>query len=310
MVRRLEERDGKKLEPDYVEHLRTTMWDLTGYELSVPKEFVLGTITHGRKYAGVFEQMKCSLLRPETGYFITSDNPICRSADPSTAHPIYGDHGYLNKTVQVTFPLSPRTMLLMTWEGQYPRVASIERAYVTKMKLVVRAKPSGFFTGIYRTDASSGLRRIIRTGDPAAAAASSMAPKASGPSKCHVGAAGLPTSRNKSAARSWEGLHLSGRPRKSTPSCAADRTHVCHDSHALWAQRIRGVSARDLGCPAGFSEDLPRRKRPDRILLQSSSRSFCRFAGTLCNGRRSAGVPLGHSGGTLIAQEGPIYWGY
>jgi len=64
MVRRLEVRDGNKLEPNYVDHLRTAMRDLSGYELSVPKEFVLATIVHGRKYAAVFDKMNWSLLRP------------------------------------------------------------------------------------------------------------------------------------------------------------------------------------------------------------------------------------------------------
>ena len=130
MVRKLEERDGQKLAPGYIKHLRTTMRDLDGYELSVPKEFVLSTISHGHQYAEVFERMKWSLLKPESGYFVTSDNPVYRAADPRTAHPILGDHGFLNKTAQVTFPLSPQMMLLMTWEGQYPRVAPLERLYV------------------------------------------------------------------------------------------------------------------------------------------------------------------------------------
>ena len=52
------------------------MRDLDGYELSIPKEFVLSTISHGRQYAEVFERMKWSLLKPESGYFVTSDNPV------------------------------------------------------------------------------------------------------------------------------------------------------------------------------------------------------------------------------------------
>ena len=38
MVRQIEASDGKKLEPEYIERLRKELTDLSGYELSVPKE--------------------------------------------------------------------------------------------------------------------------------------------------------------------------------------------------------------------------------------------------------------------------------
>ena len=66
---------------------------------------------------------------------------------PLTAHPIYGDHGYLNKTVQITFPLSPQMMLLMTWKGQSPRVAPLERAYVKKLDLIRACEAERFLYG-------------------------------------------------------------------------------------------------------------------------------------------------------------------
>jgi hypothetical protein len=59
--------------------------------------------------------MKWSLAVPEHGYFITSDNPLVRRVEAKTYHPIYGDHGFLNKTAEVSFPLSPKLLLLLTW---------------------------------------------------------------------------------------------------------------------------------------------------------------------------------------------------
>lgn len=60
--------------------------------------------------------MSWAIARPTAGFLITSDNPVIRQCDPATFHPIYGDHGFMNKTVQVTFPLSPSVLLVMSWQ--------------------------------------------------------------------------------------------------------------------------------------------------------------------------------------------------
>ncbi len=54
MVRQIETRDGKKLEPEYVEYLRKSLKDLTPFELNVPKGFVLSTVAHAQEYSNVF----------------------------------------------------------------------------------------------------------------------------------------------------------------------------------------------------------------------------------------------------------------
>jgi hypothetical protein len=44
-----------------------------------------------------------------------SDNALTRAVDPKSVSPFYGDGGFVNRTGEVTFPLSPKTMLLITW---------------------------------------------------------------------------------------------------------------------------------------------------------------------------------------------------
>jgi len=41
-------------------------------------------------------------------------------------HPFYGDHGFLHKTVEVSFPLSREILLLMSWSDA-PRKEILER---------------------------------------------------------------------------------------------------------------------------------------------------------------------------------------
>jgi hypothetical protein len=64
--------------------------------------------------------------RAKHGFLITSDNPVVREVDPRTRHPFYGDHGFLNKIVEVSFPLSREILLLMSWSDA-PRKEILER---------------------------------------------------------------------------------------------------------------------------------------------------------------------------------------
>ena len=64
------------------------------------------------------------------GYFITSDNPLVREVDPKTSHPVYGDQGFMNKTAEVTFPLSPKILLLLSWDESARDLGAIQRDHV------------------------------------------------------------------------------------------------------------------------------------------------------------------------------------
>ena len=46
--------------------------------------------------------------------------------------PIYGDHGFLNKTAEVTFALSPKKLLLLTHETKSASAFVLPRDYVLK----------------------------------------------------------------------------------------------------------------------------------------------------------------------------------
>ncbi|WP_456666436.1 DUF4238 domain-containing protein [Bradyrhizobium sp. USDA 3240] len=65
--------------------------------------------------------MKWSLAEAQAGLtFITSDNPVAREVDPKTRHPALGDHGFLNKTAEITCPISPSRCLILTWTNKRP----------------------------------------------------------------------------------------------------------------------------------------------------------------------------------------------
>ena len=58
--------------------------------------------------------MKWSLAAAKGGFFITSDNPVIKYVHPASVHPIYGGHGLMNKTIQVSIALSPTALLVLS----------------------------------------------------------------------------------------------------------------------------------------------------------------------------------------------------
>jgi len=114
-VRDYEQELGRRLSLEEREDTRKAMLDPSGYEFSIPKEETFAVIPAAGQLAPIFCEMRWWVFTAVQGSFITSDNPLVRWVDPETCNPFYGDHGFLNKTVEVTFPLSPKRLLLMSW---------------------------------------------------------------------------------------------------------------------------------------------------------------------------------------------------
>jgi hypothetical protein len=89
--------------------------NLSGLNLKLAKPLALSGIAHAGKIAKLFLAMNWAVVWPMRGYFITCDCPIFHATDPKTYHPIYGDGGFVNPTVEITFPINPNVMLLMHW---------------------------------------------------------------------------------------------------------------------------------------------------------------------------------------------------
>lgn len=78
----------------------------------------------------IFLKMKWSVREAKNGFFITSDNPVVCRISRGTHRPIYRDHGFLNKTAEVTFPLSPKRLLVLMWDESINGVFPISRSQV------------------------------------------------------------------------------------------------------------------------------------------------------------------------------------
>ena len=134
MVERMR-KDGLEVRDADLPTLRESMSDLSEFEVAIPKELTLRSLELADVLTRVFLDMKWSLWRPGGHYFITCDNPVVRNVDEKTVHAIMGDDGYMNKTAQVTLPLSPRMMVCMMWDKGWSWPVEMPREYVKAQNL-------------------------------------------------------------------------------------------------------------------------------------------------------------------------------
>ena len=129
-VQKYEEETGKAISEEDQSKLRAAMIDPSDYFLDIPKEQTIIAMKHADALMDVFFKMKWSVLEAKHHFFITSDNPVIKKVDKKSCHPIYGGDGFANKTVEVTFPLSPKRLLLLSWQDSVDSILEIPRDYV------------------------------------------------------------------------------------------------------------------------------------------------------------------------------------
>jgi hypothetical protein len=104
------------LDPQIRDRMFDTLKDPSKYTINVDRSVGLGAVGVSEGMAKIFYGMGWFILEPEdkSDFFITSDHPVARIV-PEVRHSFFGDGGFMNPNVQVTFPLSPDRLLIMTW---------------------------------------------------------------------------------------------------------------------------------------------------------------------------------------------------
>jgi hypothetical protein len=125
--RRAEKDGARPLNDEEKERVRKDFLDPSGYVMRIAKERTLSVLGAADKLAPILFNMKWSIVTPLHGFFITTDNPLVRLVDAKTRHSAYGDQGFLDKTAEVLFPLSPQRLLLMSWDDNARDVGEFER---------------------------------------------------------------------------------------------------------------------------------------------------------------------------------------
>jgi hypothetical protein len=133
LIQGVEKDRGGTITPAIKEEVRAMLRDPSAYDVIIPKHMTLRALGAADKIAPIVYNMKWSLGQPLSGFFITGDNPVIRTVDPKTRHPVMGDGGFKNKTAELSFPLSTDLMLVTSWDEDALDFGLIEREHVDKL---------------------------------------------------------------------------------------------------------------------------------------------------------------------------------
>jgi Protein of unknown function (DUF4238) len=137
------ERKTSEVMPTEVrERVRAIMLDPSDFIVQVPKEVSIPGLLVIDDLAPLFLKMRWSMFVPANGFFITSDNPILHRNNPARRHLI--QHGFRDKTAEITFPLSPQRTLLLTWARWPPPAFALQRRAVDELNKAVAINSERF----------------------------------------------------------------------------------------------------------------------------------------------------------------------
>lgn len=137
-------KDRAPLDQEGKEALRAALTDPSQFIIEISREATLRGLKVMDRLTPIFFNMGWSLVYAKHGYFITSDNPLARASDPKSRSSTYGDGGFLNQTVEVTFPLSPSTILLLTWADNPSPMFEVSRDAVEGWNMMRAAHAERF----------------------------------------------------------------------------------------------------------------------------------------------------------------------
>ena len=153
-----DENDDKRESADTRERVRKFFSDPNNYKIHVLREIGLQALNSVDACANVFLNMTWVVGLSRDQHLITSDSPVTRAYDPKTHHPIYGYHGFANKSLRVNFPLSPYFALELVWEGdERERIVDIPVELVREMNRLRAAQADRY---VYSSQRDSGIQKL------------------------------------------------------------------------------------------------------------------------------------------------------
>lgn len=115
---------GENTSAEEREKMREFLLNTQNYKINVLQQAGLSITTGAVDIAKLFIKMNWFVSEVKNQHLITSDSPVVKVSDPKT-YSAYGDGGFLNKTMYVTFPLSPTRILIMSWMGKEDGVVRV-----------------------------------------------------------------------------------------------------------------------------------------------------------------------------------------
>lgn|GEM_PF-1571801 len=159
-MKKYEAETGISYSPEEREKIREFILEPKRYSIDVLRSAGLGMLGSTAELAELFINMNWVVAHSEDQHLITSDSPVTRRSDPATHHPAYGDGAFMNKTVRVQFPLSPRRIIEMSWSGQErERVVELPKK-LAKVANGVRAASAERF--VYGSKRDQGIEKLSK----------------------------------------------------------------------------------------------------------------------------------------------------
>lgn len=159
-VDQYEQATGEVISPEDREKMRVFLSDPKNFSINVLRSAGLPMLGGVGNLADIFMKMKWVVGRSKDQHLITSDSPVTRASDPATHSPIYGDGAFSNKTVRVSFPLTPTRIIEMTWRGEErERVVEIPKAMARELNGLRAAQAERF---VYASVNDDGITRLCK----------------------------------------------------------------------------------------------------------------------------------------------------
>lgn len=153
-----EEETGQKISLEERENMREFMSDPNNFSINVLRSAGLPMLGGIGTLANFFLNMKWVVGRSKAQHLITSDSPVTRISNPTTHSPMYGDGAFANKTVVVSFPLTPTRIILLMWQGEEDeRVVEIPKTMARKLN-GIRAMQAERF--VYASESDFGITKL------------------------------------------------------------------------------------------------------------------------------------------------------
>jgi hypothetical protein len=159
-VDQYEQATGKTISPEERERMRIFLSDSSNFSINVLRSAGLPMLGGIGNLANIFLNMKWVVGRSKDQHLITSDSPVTRVSDPATHSPVYGDGAFANKTVRVTFPLTPSRIIQLTWQGEErERVVEMPKGMAREMNGLRAVQAERF---VYASVNDDGITRLCR----------------------------------------------------------------------------------------------------------------------------------------------------
>lgn len=128
LIRKVETREKRLVSQEERDRTRSVMLDPSSLELHIPKERTLLVLDTANEIAPIIRDMWWSVVEPNHGFIISSDNPVCKTV-VGRRRSIF-PAGFYDENVEVSFPLNPKRMLLMSWQKGLPQTFKVSREFI------------------------------------------------------------------------------------------------------------------------------------------------------------------------------------